>query len=74
MKYCEGCPINVQESCSYIDYSEKCPCTICLIKMICNKTCSDYILFQVKVYTKIYKKKVEGHNKVLPTFGRHTKQ
>ena len=60
MNQCERCPVNVRESCSYIDYSEKCPCTTCLVKMVCDKICRDYIIFQVRVYAKKIQEEILG--------------
>ena len=33
--------------------SEKCPCSICLIKMICNKSCGEFIFFRSQPYIPI---------------------
>lgn len=36
---CEGCYI--QSTCMHIRHSETCPCTVCLIKMICKDICPE---------------------------------
>ena len=44
MEYCKGC----LSKCAYYMAeitSNKCPCTTCLVKMVCNTECTEYTTF-----------------------------
>jgi len=42
---CEGCA--VKEECGYTEFSNDCPCTICLVKVVCaDELCNEYGEFQ----------------------------
>ncbi len=43
MEHCKGCCIRY--ICIYTKYSETCPCTTCIIKMICKEICPERIDF-----------------------------
>lgn len=43
MEHCKGCCIRY--ICIYTKYSETCPCTTCIIKMICKQICPERIDF-----------------------------
>lgn len=49
-KECNGCKLF--DSCSVKTYLHeidfRCPCSICLVKGICDRDCKDYILFRTK--------------------------
>ncbi len=40
---CKGC-LGIDHDCYYDSYIEelKCPCTICLIKVVCNEACNSF--------------------------------
>jgi hypothetical protein len=45
MEHCKGCAVN--KCCTHMDYSEECPCTICLVKVTCAyDLCDEYRNFQ----------------------------
>ncbi len=51
MKHCKGCYAYTRTErspCSISGYNKKgeCPCTTCIIKVMCNKTCDDFFWFQ----------------------------
>ena len=39
-KYCEGCATMANTTCSWFRKDMTCPCSICLVKMICVNVCS----------------------------------
>ncbi len=43
MEYCKGC-LGITFNCYFIKYAEefKCPCAICLIKIVCEAGCDDF--------------------------------
>ena len=46
---CKGCA--VEGACSHSDYSESCPCIMCLVKVICvNELCDEYRDFQREAF------------------------
>ncbi len=46
---CEGCVTVVR--CKYTQKDhDKCPCRICLIKVMCEKICEEYLQFTGDVY------------------------
>lgn len=46
---CKGCP--VEGACSYTNYSESCPCIMCIVKMMCvNELCEEYRQFQRGIF------------------------
>jgi len=47
---CKGC--YVQDICIYIKYSETCPCTMCIIKMMCNVKCPERKNFRMESQIK----------------------
>lgn len=49
-KDCEGCVIIDKNNCSWFEESLTCPCSICLIKVMCTHTCDLLIRHQVKVH------------------------
>lgn len=55
---CEGCngacPINLK---TYNDKENRCPCTTCVVKMMCRNSCKDYYLFCQKMYDSLKKQK-----------------
>ena len=49
---CKGCKTdNPDGSCTWFikDTKTICPCSICLIKMICSNSCSDFLLYSSSV-------------------------
>ena len=42
--YCEGCATSTEDQCdmSNINKEGECPCTECIIKMICRQGCNGY--------------------------------
>ena len=51
---CKGC--NLYKICSYavkLD-NKDCPCSTCLIKMVCGKSCKDYIDFRANRHKPSY--------------------
>jgi len=53
-KYCEGC--NINSRCTmrlYISKSNsKCPCGTCLVKVLCNHDCQDFVIFRKALLDK----------------------
>ena len=50
MKYCIDCKGCLTEDiCKFTRYSEACPCTICIIKMICECSCEERMNFRIDV-------------------------
>ncbi len=49
MKTCEGC-LGVTYDCFYIEYTKKfkCPCFMCLVKVVCNVGCDEFEAFASK--------------------------
>jgi hypothetical protein len=49
MENCKGCP-GVLHHCLFIDHSKrfKCPCFICIVKVICEGTCDDFDDFMTR--------------------------
>lgn len=49
--YCKGCYSyylrNYRHHCSYLRYNPnaECPCSICIIKVMCTTPCSDFLIF-----------------------------
>ncbi len=42
---CKGC---IEDRCIYANnYSETCPCIICLVKMVCKDICDDRVDFGI---------------------------
>lgn len=35
-------------------YNIKCPCTICLVKVVCGTPCEDYMAFEAEIYYHNY--------------------
>jgi len=60
LKGCEGCKSNERECALkpyFIDEQGNkivCPCSICLIKMICKELCSDIQVYYIQVYFRSY--------------------
>jgi hypothetical protein len=44
---CLGCTL--KGKCPYTEFSDDCPCILCVIKMMCQKTCSDFRDFSRRV-------------------------
>lgn len=53
--YCEGCRSYAgidSMYCSYMKFNQnsKCPCTLCIVKMVCLKACQDWKQFKKRSY------------------------
>ena len=57
MNYCEGCfgldPVFLvlaEGACIYSRFNKygECPCSTCLVKMMCNNLCEEFIIFKNK--------------------------
>ena len=63
-KECKGCTISSQ--CTVQQYSKGtnliCPCSICLVKVICNNDCADFIRFRSAALDKKLEA-IKGKNK-----------
>jgi len=60
MKNCKGCA--VEGACSHVKHSNKCPCILCIVKVICvNELCEEYRQFQRKVFEQ---KEINNGNKL----------
>jgi hypothetical protein len=46
IKNCKGC--YVINGCIYKEHSTLCPCSICLIKVVCREICDEHLDFQIK--------------------------
>ncbi len=40
---CKGC--NTTDTCEYMEDDDICPCQQCIIKVICDMMCDDYLKF-----------------------------
>ena len=60
MTSCKGC--YVQDICIYIEYSEACPCTICIVKMVCRQICPPRASFRARAEMKRGNIKYEQYN------------
>ena len=50
MTKCKGCcSYNDERICAVIKHSKECPCSMCLIKMICVEVCEERIEFYLKI-------------------------
>jgi hypothetical protein len=49
MENCKGC-LGELEDCSFIDHSKrfKCPCFICIVKVMCEGICDDFSDFRTR--------------------------
>lgn len=60
---CEGCCMQEQHSTSFligfVDFDGMCPCSICIIKVVCRKACEEYGKFCDTV-AAIGEKKING--------------
>lgn len=50
VKYCEGCKTyrhitSFKYSCARFNLDDECPCSECIIKMICQDSCSKYYIW-----------------------------
>ena len=57
IKDCEGCPIRRSKdeswnsyNCPWFKKDMICPCSICLVKMMCSDRCSWFVRHQIKVH------------------------
>ena len=41
---CKGC--NLYKACYVFKDNSKCPCSVCLIKMICKQDCAEFTKFR----------------------------
>ncbi len=61
-EHCSGC---VSNSCGSDQYNDKgqCPCTKCVVKMMCKKACYDFLLFRLATNAVLHKQKekVDAH-------------
>jgi hypothetical protein len=49
---CKGCPLNPDNLCVFSIIKgilEKCPCKKCIVKVMCNEVCEDYMILSQKV-------------------------
>jgi len=59
MKNCEGCAAacDVNLRAANNEENQICPCTNCLVKMICSRTCEEYYMFHQHTYEWIKEQK-----------------
>jgi len=59
MKNCEGCASKCDINLRVFNNKENriCPCTNCLIKMVCEDSCKEYYLFHQYAYEQMKKQK-----------------
>jgi hypothetical protein len=54
IKECEGCAtLGSTNSCSYCNDKLTCPCSICLIKAMCNESCDEFEEYRRKIPVKL---------------------
>ncbi len=51
MENCKGC--YTEDMCAYTGYSETCPCIMCLIKVVCKKSCKERLDFRVRIEAEV---------------------
>lgn len=66
-EYCDGCLSYDDEKCPlfyFNDYGE-CPCTNCILKMICMKRCKELSKFENLAYDRMEDTPYEPYEKIL---------
>ncbi len=53
----DGCTFMTQK------VPEKCPCSLCLVKVICMKWCDDYIIERNRMWSKNHNRRHDEKNK-----------
>jgi len=53
MNNCKGC--NSDKHCAYTEYSNDCPCSKCLVKVICLDICDELLEFNSNYHMKTMK-------------------
>ncbi len=49
---CEGCATLANGACPYFDENLVCPCSICLIKVMCDHMCSSFKIYRSNTLVK----------------------
>jgi hypothetical protein len=49
-KDCKGCMLNPAYTCVWFNKNEVCPCSICLVKIMCGIKCDLFVKYQVKIH------------------------
>ncbi len=51
---CKGC-ITIDRCAHAEKYKYVCPCTMCIVKVMCGKACNEYLVFTEHVILKTYR-------------------